>query len=67
MPPLSMAYHSHDLRTRQAMVKAFNQMLSIFCARYPTLEFVSINHHLTDGNERVSRDFIDKMDPTNIQ
>lgn len=49
------------------MVKAYNQLLASFCARYPgQLVFVDINGYLGDG-ERVDPAYIDREDPTNIQ
>lgn len=49
------------------MVKAYNQLLAAFCARFPgQLVFVDINRYLGDG-ERVNPAFIDREDPTNIQ
>lgn len=68
LPPLSMTYHAHDMTTRRAMVRAFNQLLGTFCSRHPQLELVNVNRHLTvGGGDQVSPSFIDRVDPTNIQ
>lgn len=68
----------HDLTTRHAMVKLYNQILSRFCAsrgHTDCLSFVDINRHLVasssllfvDRPKRVGRRFVDDQDPTNIQ
>jgi len=52
------------------MVKLHNQLVSQFCARHPScLSFVDINKYLGSRSEpeRVSRNYIDQQDPTNIQ
>ncbi|GAA5835014.1 hypothetical protein JCM3766R1_002071 [Sporobolomyces carnicolor] len=67
----------HDLTTRHAMVKLYNQILSRFCAsrgHTDCLSFVDINRHLVasssllfvDRPKRVGRRFVDDQDPTNI-
>ncbi|GAA5890109.1 hypothetical protein JCM16303_003444 [Sporobolomyces ruberrimus] len=74
LPPLSSCHQPYDLFTRRSLVKLYNQLVSQFCARHPDcLSFVNINKHLGSSSlssvgepERVSREFIDNQDPTNI-
>ncbi|GAA6064022.1 hypothetical protein JCM10212_004254 [Sporobolomyces blumeae] len=69
LAPLASASQPHDLLTRRAMVKLHNQLMSQFCARYPSLvSFVEINPYLGSASEpeRVSSRFVDAQDPTNI-
>ncbi|GAA5866381.1 hypothetical protein JCM1840_001293 [Sporobolomyces johnsonii] len=68
LSPLSRATQPHDLRTRRAMVKLHNQLLSQFCAHHPALVFVDINKYLVSSSdpEKVSQAYVDREDPTNI-
>ncbi|GAA5961292.1 hypothetical protein JCM3765_002902 [Sporobolomyces pararoseus] len=69
LPPLSTSPFPHDLRTRSSLVKLFNHLVAQFCSGHPEcLSFVNINKSLVSQSEttRVSSDFIDSQDPTNI-